>query len=210
MKLGDYFETTEAQRGRFAIWEIPKDYIYLVTLVTFKSLICISPPTPHPAPAPRTANHLQARQACAVQCVIESVRHGQVFTPRGRPHNGLVAAAGSVSARMMLRSVVRGALRRPGGALVQKRRAIIAAADPLSLYDAIQVDKILLPRPGSRKAACIRRDDRPRRTASRCFPSPRRRAALIQTHGDQEEYGTETERGASSHHRASRPGAFMR
>jgi len=34
---------------------------------------------------------------------------------------------------------------------VEKRRAISAAADPLSLYDAIQVGKILLPRPGSRK-----------------------------------------------------------
>ena len=39
--------------------------------------------------------------------------------------------------------------------------------------------------------------------------SPRRRAALIQTcEGNQEEY--RTERGALSHHRASRTGAYMR
>jgi len=62
----------------------------------------ISPPNPHPiahpSPALWTAGQHQARQPCALQRAIASLRHGQVSTPRGRPHNGLVAAADCVDA----------------------------------------------------------------------------------------------------------------
>jgi len=79
---------------------IPKFYIYLVTFWSMVLHLTTHPaPASTPQPQPHwTAGQHQARQACALQCAIASLRHGKVSTPRGRPHIGLVAAAGCVDA----------------------------------------------------------------------------------------------------------------
>ena len=88
--------------GKCAGWlkvSYNNEYLYLFSF-NFRTLHLTTPPAPASAPQPQPHGQQgSTKQGRRALCSAPSHQpHGQVSTPRGHPHNGLVAVVGCVDA----------------------------------------------------------------------------------------------------------------